>query len=89
MATKQRVIRIQARVSRSTKLMAYYSDDLPGLLVVGHSPAEITSKLPGAIRELLEARGHRVGDLAISDDDAPADFGPPGFIVHTDVAEAV
>jgi hypothetical protein len=87
-STKSRAIRIQARLSRSTGLIACYSDDFPGLLVVGKTQEEIGRKLPGAVRELLEARGHRVLKLAVSDDDAPADFGPPGFMVYTVVAEA-
>jgi hypothetical protein len=87
-ATKSRAIRIQARVSRSTGVMAAYSDDLPGLLVAGNTQEEIARKLPGAVRELLEAHGLRVVKLAVSDDETPADFGPPGFMVYTDVVEA-
>jgi hypothetical protein len=44
------------QVRFETGLIATYSDDLPGLLVIGRSEEEITQKLPGAIRELSAAR---------------------------------
>ena len=38
-------------------LIVAYSDDLKGLLVHGRSVDEIKAKLPGAIKEILDAQG--------------------------------
>lgn len=58
--TEQKIIHIQRHIHQPTGLLAAYSDDLKGLLVFGKSNQELDTKIPGAIRELLEAMGHSV-----------------------------
>ncbi len=53
-------ISIIRRIHRPTGLIAAYSDDLKGLMVFGDTDAEVERKLPGAIREMMEAMGREV-----------------------------
>jgi hypothetical protein len=57
MRTNETIDIVLLRHAKSDLLVAY-SDDVPGLLVSGRSEAEIDEKLPGAIREILEAQGN-------------------------------
>jgi hypothetical protein len=57
MSERGEVITIKGRVHSPTGMMAAVSDDLQGLLVVGANWQEIEAKLPGAIRELMDAKG--------------------------------
>jgi hypothetical protein len=84
-AIRRRTFRIVSRPHRVTGLIASYSNDLPGLLVVAHTEEEMTRKLPGAIRELLEALGCINIELTFRRGEGPADFGTRDFIV--DVVE--
>lgn len=74
-------IAIQSKVHRSTGLLVAFSDDLPGLLVHGRTDDEISAKLPGALREILEALGRRVLSVQLIEtgDSEPAGFEPRGF----------
>lgn len=56
----QKIIEIKSSINARTGLMAAFSDDLPGLLVVGKTIQELEDKLPGAMREILEAQGNTV-----------------------------
>jgi len=73
---------------KATGLLMAVSDSMPGLVIHGHSPEEIESKLPGAVRDLLEAEGHRVVSITVEPDDRTADtgFGPPAFIANASLA---
>ena len=63
------------RYNNSDLLMAF-SKDVPGLLVSGRSETEIDKKLPGAIREILEAEGKK--NITITIEIEPDDL-PPAF----------
>jgi hypothetical protein len=77
MRTTTKMIEIEiVHHARSNLLMAY-SKDLPGLLVSGRSETEIDEKLPGAIREILEAEGNE--NVRVTIEPEPNDL-PPTFI---------
>ena len=85
---QHRAFRITSRVHKGTGLIASYSDDLPGLMVVARTEEEISRNLPSAVRELLEAQGLQIIKLYTVPSGEPSEFGPPGFIVHTDALKA-
>lgn len=58
-------INIKCKIHRPSGNLAAYSDDLQGLLVIGANEQEIEAKLPGAIRELMDAKGTPVGDVEL------------------------
>jgi hypothetical protein len=68
------------RHGKSDLLMAF-SQALPGLLVSGRSQSEIDDKLPGAIRQLLEAEGNENITVTVQPDpnDLPPAFTTPKF----------
>lgn len=84
-----RTIRIESSFNQKTGLMAAFSEDLQGLLVVGKTKEEITKKLPGAVRELLEAMGNRVSKVSIVED-AEADWqqSAPRFRAEANLDQA-
>ena len=61
----QKIIEIKSSINARTGLMAAFSDDLPGLLVIGKTIQELEEKLPGALREILEAQGNTVTRLEL------------------------
>jgi hypothetical protein len=69
--TEKMTIRIERRIHRPTGLISAFSDDLKGLLVFGDTDSEIDKKLPGAIKEMLEAMGRNVVSVTAED--------PPGW----------
>lgn len=78
---ERKTIKIGSRFNKRSGLIASFSDDLPGLLVVGRDAREIEDKLPGAIREILEAQGHNVLSVSLSSDDVLPSWSesPPYF----------
>lgn len=58
-------IRTYTMHSTKTGLIAAMSDDLPGLLVVGHTMEEVERLLPAAIADLVE-RGGAISEGAVS-----------------------
>lgn len=54
-----RTIDVQIVKRRDSDLLIAISGDLPGLMVPGRSDQEVVSKLPDAIREILEAQGNK------------------------------
>jgi hypothetical protein len=83
MRTVERTIRIQVRKYRDSDLLLATSDDLRGLNVIGRSDSEIKEKVPGSVREMLEAQGHRVRSV-----ETQLPNGSEGFIVRDLVASA-
>jgi hypothetical protein len=65
MGEQIKVINIRGRVHTPNGLLAAVSDDLKGLLVVGANWQEVESKLPGAIRELMDAMGTPVTSVEL------------------------
>jgi hypothetical protein len=66
------------------------SDDMPGLIVHARSQEELENRLPGIVRDLLEADGHMVEHVHLERDSNLADFDPPAFIASACLqAEAV
>ena len=65
MGERNRYLNIQVKVHRPTGMLAAVSSDLQGLLVVGANEQEIESKLPGAIRELMDAMGTPLTDVEL------------------------
>ena len=76
--TEQKItLRIRCKLHQKTGNLAAFSDDLPGLLVVGANEQEITDKLPGAITELFHAMGRPTAQVKLvvgidSEWDAPS-----------------
>jgi len=66
MSEQPKVINIRGKVHTPTGLFAAFSDDLKGLLVVGANWQEIEAKLPGAIRELMDAMGTPVSRVELT-----------------------
>jgi hypothetical protein len=60
-----KVINIKGKVHTPAGLLAAFSDELPGLLVVGATWQDIEAKLPGAIRELMDAMGTPVSRVEL------------------------
>jgi Domain of unknown function (DUF1902) len=78
----RRTIRVQVLQHEKTGLLAAISPDLHGLVVHGHSHDELRERLPGAIRDMIEAEGDSVVDLVMRVDDrlSRAGFGLPAFV---------
>ena len=72
---EHRTIQIVTKYNAKNGLIAAFSDDLQGLLVVGKTTQEVERKLPGAVREILEAMGNDVGELEL----IPTDEKPSGW----------
>ena len=76
--------RIKVVRHRRTGLMVALSPDLPGLMVHGRDDDELRQRIPGSIREILEAQGFRVRDVGLDD----GDDGLDNFIVQPQRATA-
>lgn len=88
---QHKTIKISSVFNRKDGLIASFSDDLPGLLVVGRNAQDIEKKLPGAIREILEAQGHHVLNVSLADDDdrLPSwSDSPPNFTAGAELRAA-
>lgn len=86
--TKEGVLReIHVHLVRNRKsgLIVALSDDLNGLMVAGRTEEQVESEVPGAIRELLEAAGHRV--LSVTAEQEPKGL-PPEFSSSMLIARA-
>lgn len=80
-----KTVRVQLRRHQDLRnLYMATSDDLPGLVVHGHSPDEIQQQIPDLIRDLLELDGCRVLDVSAERDETrmTAGFGLPAFIAR-------
>jgi hypothetical protein len=60
MRERSKFINIRVKVHPPTGMLAAFSDELQGLLVIGANAQEIEAKLPGAIGELMDAMGSPV-----------------------------
>jgi len=60
-----RDIRVYIVGNRQTGLLVALSDDMKGLMVAGRTEEQIELELPDAIREILEAEGHRVTSVCV------------------------
>jgi hypothetical protein len=81
MSTAQKLFQIEVRRYRDSDLLLATSDDLRGLNVVGRTDQEIELRVPGSVRELLEAQGHSVVDVAAERSDRS------GFVLRNLVAK--
>jgi hypothetical protein len=84
----EKTIKIKILGHKGGDLLMAVSDDLRGLVVHGRSDEEIEERLPGAVRDLLEADGFDVVSLQIKrQDESPVpDFGPPTFVANASLA---
>lgn len=57
--TRERFIEIRVMRHEKTGLLVAHSKDMRGLIVHGHTFAEINERVPKAIKALLEAEGHQ------------------------------
>lgn len=77
------VIHVHVLKHQDTGLLMAVSDDLPGLIVHGRSEAELETRIPNAIRDLLEASGGYVESVTMERDKRHVpEFGPPAFIAN-------
>ena len=65
-----RFISVKIVRHKTTGLMVGISEDLKGLMIAGHTEAEIEAKIPDAVKDLLEASGERVISVTMQPDDA-------------------
>lgn len=82
-----RIIRIKSKFNAKNGLIGAFSDDLAGLLVIGRTIDEIETKLPGAIREILEAEGNTVNAVEMLPDRDVWE-GSPQFTAEANFAVA-
>lgn len=82
-----RIIRVKSKFNAKNGLIAAFSDDLAGLLVVGRTIDELETKLPGAIREILEAEGNIVKAVEMQPDRDVWE-GSPQFTAEANFAKA-
>lgn len=80
----EKTIRVSMIRHQKTGLLVAISDDLPGLMVAGHTQAEVARKIPTAIRMLLEAEGKSVValDAESTNKNLPDAFASSSFIAH-------
>lgn len=84
LATNRSIV-IEVVKHATSDLFVAYSNDLPGLMVSGRDEKELTERVPGSVRELLEARGSRVISVELH----PADGEmPPAFQTRRMMANA-
>lgn len=57
--SKAKIISVEIVKHRGSDLLVGISDDMRGLYVHGRSYEEVESRIPDAIRELLEAEGKK------------------------------
>jgi hypothetical protein len=79
-----RTIHIYLLQHKERQLFVAVSAELSGLVIHGHSPEDIESRLEGVIWDLLEAEGHRVTSVAVHRDErlAQAGFALPPYIAN-------
>lgn len=53
----EKTISLTVQQHKNGRLIAAYSNDLPGLLVHAHSVEELNERVPVAIKALMEAQG--------------------------------
>lgn len=75
--TMEKIVSISTMIHPKTGLLVAVSDDLKGLLVHGRSEAELLQRIPVAIRDILEAGGHRIESVEPLYETSPA--APPDF----------
>lgn len=87
---EEKTIRIRILRHDKTDLLMAVSEDLPGLVVHGHTVDEIEKRLPSVARDLLEVRGHRVESIELVRDKALTfkDYGPPAFLANVHLTSA-
>lgn len=68
--------RIRVNLQRNAKagLFAAVSDDLPGLMTVGHTIEEIEQRLPAAIAQLIKAQYGEDVEFQCADSEPSDDF---------------
>jgi hypothetical protein len=83
-------IEIKVLTHRDTGMLAAYSPDLKGLLVMGRSEEDIARDLPGAVREILEAQGKQVVTVeATKKTGEPlGEWAPAAFVASARLAAA-
>lgn len=69
-----REITIEIVKHRDSDLLVAFSDDLKGLMVTGRTQQEVESRLPGSIREILEAEGYQVINVTANAPDIAGRF---------------
>lgn len=83
------VYRVEVLQRRGSDLLFAYSPDHPGLNVTARSHEELSERLPGAVRLLLEAEGKIVEDVNVrSAVDAPPDFQAYSYIADAELRDA-
>lgn len=82
----QREFRIEVVRNKNTDLLIGMSPDHKGFYVTARSEEELERKLPTAIRELMEAEGHRnVRVETVSDEGlSEAGFWPGEYTANVD-----
>jgi hypothetical protein len=81
-----REFRVHIAVHQPTGMRVGLSDDLPGLLIHGRSDDDIIAKAPGAVREILEAQGHRIaGVTALPESALAGSFAGLPLIVNAEM----
>lgn len=64
MVTEKRIT-IEVLRYRDTDLLMAVSEEMPGLVVHGHSFRELEQRVPLVVKELLEMDGHKVGRVEL------------------------
>jgi Domain of unknown function (DUF1902) len=64
-ALTEKTIRIRLLRHKSGDLLMAVSEDLRGLVVHAHSEEEMEERLPGVVRDLLEAEGYVVANVSL------------------------
>lgn len=79
---QERTFHVYMLQHKETGLLVAVSAELAGLVVHGHSPDEIESRLADIIHDLLEAEGHKVQSVTVERDErlAKAGFALPPYI---------
>lgn len=79
------LISINIAVHRDTRLLVATSPELKGLVVHARSQDEMNSRIPQAIKALLEAQGHTVESVSPADDEQTL----PDFFATTRKFQAI
>lgn len=78
-----KIISVEIIKHRNSDLLMGISDDMKGLYVHGRSYEEVESRIPGAIREILEAEG-KTNVQVLPVEDSPREAMPSSFVsTHT------
>jgi hypothetical protein len=80
---------VDSRYYRGGSLILAFCNDLKGLLVCGRSSEEIEAKLPGAVAEILTARGAEIESVKVERYPGvqPVDFVPGVFSASVAIIE--